>query len=69
MQKRTVGTGAEAMDLPIPGTTTRHRIGENLGAARIQRAPNDLREIDRAASQIEVHGARDPEHLQKLVRR
>jgi aryl-alcohol dehydrogenase-like predicted oxidoreductase len=55
--------------VPIPGTTKRHRFEENLGAARIQLSADDLREIDRAASQIEVHGARYPEHLQKLVGR
>jgi aryl-alcohol dehydrogenase-like predicted oxidoreductase len=55
--------------VPIPGTTKRHRLEENLGAARIQLSADDLREIDRAASQIEVHGARYPEHLQKLVGR
>jgi aryl-alcohol dehydrogenase-like predicted oxidoreductase len=52
---------------PIPGTTKRHRLEENLGALRIQLTSDDLREIDRAASQIEVHGARYPEHLQKMV--
>ena len=54
---------------PIPGTTKRHRLEENLGAATIQLSAEDLREIDRAASQIEVHGARYPEHLQKMVGR
>ncbi len=54
---------------PIPGTTKRHRLEENLGAARIQLSADDLREIDRAAAQIEVQGARYPEHLQKLVGR
>jgi len=55
--------------VPIPGTTKRHRLEENLGAAAIQLGADDLREIDRAASQIEVHGARYPEHLQKMVGR
>jgi aryl-alcohol dehydrogenase-like predicted oxidoreductase len=55
--------------VPIPGTTKRHRLEENLGAAAIQLSADDLREIDGAASQIEVHGARYPEHLQKLVGR
>ena len=55
--------------VPIPGTTKRHRLAENLGAARIPLTPGDLQEIDRARSQIEVHGARYPEHLQKLVGR
>jgi aryl-alcohol dehydrogenase-like predicted oxidoreductase len=55
--------------VPIPGTTKRHRLEENLGATAVQLSADDLHEIDRAASQIEVHGARYPEHLQKLVGR
>ena len=55
--------------VPIPGTTKRHRLEENLGAAEIQLTADDLREIDRAASQIAVQGARYPEHLQKMVGR
>jgi aryl-alcohol dehydrogenase-like predicted oxidoreductase len=54
---------------PIPGTTRRQRLEENLGALRIQLTSDDLRDIDHAASQIEVHGARYPEHLQKMVDR
>ena len=55
--------------VPIPGTTKRTRLEENLGAAQIQLTADDLREIDDAASQIKVHGARYPEHLMKLVGR
>ena len=55
--------------VPIPGTTKRHRLAENLGAVAIQLSAGDLREIDRAAAEIEVHGARYPEHLQKMVGR
>ena len=55
--------------VPIPGTTKPHRLQENLGGATLQLTTNDLREIDRAASQIEVHGARYPEHLLKMVGR
>jgi aryl-alcohol dehydrogenase-like predicted oxidoreductase len=55
--------------VPIPGTTKRHRLEENLGAAQMQLTADDLREIDRAASQIEVHGARYPEHLLRMVGR
>jgi len=55
--------------VPIPGTTKRHRLEENLGAVKIELTSDDLREIDRAASQIEVYGARYPEHLQKMVGR
>ena len=54
---------------PIPGTTKLNRLEENLGAERIRLTSDDLREIDRAAAQIEVHGARYPEHLMKLVGR
>ena len=55
--------------VPIPGTTKRHRLDENLGAARIHLTVEDLREIDRAAVEIEVHGARYPEHMLKMVGR
>ena len=55
--------------VPIPGTTKRHRLQENLGAVQVHLTADDLREIDRAASRIEVHGARYPEHLQKMVGR
>jgi aryl-alcohol dehydrogenase-like predicted oxidoreductase len=55
--------------VPIPGTTKRHRLEENVGAANIQLTPEDLGVIDRAASQIEVHGARYPEALLKMVGR
>jgi len=55
--------------VPIPGTTKRYRLEENLGATDIHLTVEDLREIDRAASQIEVHGARYPEALLKMVGR
>ena len=54
---------------PIPGTTKLHRLEENLGAASIQLTAEDLRDIDVAVSKIEVHGARYPEHLQRMVGR
>ncbi|MFQ6046800.1 MAG: aldo/keto reductase [Gemmatimonadales bacterium] len=55
--------------VPIPGTTKLHRLEENIGAAAIELAANDLREIESAASKIEVQGARYPEHIQKMIRR
>jgi len=55
--------------VPIPGTTKLHRLEENLGAANIQLTPEDLRELDTAASKIPVQGARYPEELQKMVGR
>jgi aryl-alcohol dehydrogenase-like predicted oxidoreductase len=59
----------KAWIVPIPGTTKRHRLEENLGAVNLRLTAEDLREIDRAASQIEVHGARYPEALLKMVGR
>ncbi len=53
--------------VPIPGTTKLHRLEENLGAADIELTPDDLRELDEAASRIEVHGARYPEELERRV--
>jgi aryl-alcohol dehydrogenase-like predicted oxidoreductase len=55
--------------VPIPGTTKLHRLSENCGAAAVQLTPEDLRELESAASKIPVQGARYPEHLQKLVGR
>jgi aryl-alcohol dehydrogenase-like predicted oxidoreductase len=55
--------------VPIPGTTKLHRMEENLGAGDIQLSPEDLRQLDMAASKIAVQGARYPEELQKMVGR
>jgi aryl-alcohol dehydrogenase-like predicted oxidoreductase len=55
--------------VPIPGTTKLRRLEENIGAASITLSAEDLREIDRAASKVEVQGARYPEHLNRLVGR
>ena len=54
---------------PIPGTTKVPRLHENLGAAEVYLSSDDLREIENAVSGIEVHGARYPEHLQRMVGR
>jgi aryl-alcohol dehydrogenase-like predicted oxidoreductase len=55
--------------VPIPGTTKLHRLGENLEAAGIALAPEDLREIENALSGIEIQGERYPAHLQQRVGR
>lgn len=55
--------------VPIPGTTKLRRLEENLGAADIELTPEDLQELDDAASRIDVQGARYPEHLEKRVGR
>ena len=55
--------------VPIRGTTKRTRLQENLGAEQVQLTAADLRDIEEAVSQINVHGARYPDHLQKMVGR
>jgi aryl-alcohol dehydrogenase-like predicted oxidoreductase len=55
--------------VPIPGTTKRHRLEDNLGAVNTQLLPDELRELETAASKIAVQGARYPEELQKMVGR
>ncbi|MGO9519661.1 MAG: aldo/keto reductase [Candidatus Korobacteraceae bacterium] len=53
--------------VPIPGTTKLSRLDENIGALAIELTPDDLREIDSAASRITVQGDRYPEHLQRMT--
>jgi len=55
--------------VPIPGTTKLHRLEENLGAVAVELTPDDLREIDAAASRITIQGARYPENQEKLTGR
>jgi aryl-alcohol dehydrogenase-like predicted oxidoreductase len=54
---------------PIPGTRRLERLDENIGATAIDLTPDDLREIESAASEIKVEGARYPEHLERLTGR
>jgi len=51
--------------VPIPGTTKLHRLEENIGAASVELTAEDLREIDTAASQIRVEGARYPDDMER----
>ncbi len=55
--------------VPIPGTTKLHRLEENIGAASIELSDADLRDIDNAASEITVQGARYSEGAQRLINR
>jgi aryl-alcohol dehydrogenase-like predicted oxidoreductase len=55
--------------IPIPGTTKLKRLEENIGAPEIELTPDDLREIEEAASEIEVQGDRYPEHLERMTGR
>jgi aryl-alcohol dehydrogenase-like predicted oxidoreductase len=53
--------------VPIPGTTKLKRLEENIAATEIELTQQDLREIESAASEIEVHGARYPEQLEQMT--
>ena len=55
--------------VPIPGTTKLNRLQENIGAAEIELTAGDLEEINNAAAQIQIEGARYPESLQRMVGR
>jgi aryl-alcohol dehydrogenase-like predicted oxidoreductase len=55
--------------VPIPGTTKLHHLKENFAAAGVEFTEADLRDIELAASQIEVHGARYSEAAQRMINR
>ena len=55
--------------VPIPGTRRLERLEENLGAADVELTAEDLREIDEAAANIEVQGARYPDFMKRLIGR
>jgi aryl-alcohol dehydrogenase-like predicted oxidoreductase len=59
--------GQKPWIVPIPGTTKLNRLDENLGAISVELTPDDLRDIDAAASGIEVQGARYPEHIERMT--
>jgi len=53
--------------VPIPGTTKLHRLEENIGAVDIVLTTDDLQNIEDAAAEIKIEGARYPAHLQQRV--
>ncbi len=53
--------------VPIPGTTKLNRLEENIGAVAVELTPDDLREIESAASKITIQGARYPEHIERMT--
>src|SRR6202043_2390530 len=55
--------------VPIPGTTKLERLDENIGAVTVELTADDLREIESAASEITVQGARYPEELERRTGR
>ena len=52
---------------PIPGTRRPERLDENLAAADLTLTTDDLRQLDEAAARIPVHGARYPDHLERMT--
>lgn len=55
--------------VPIPGTTKQHRLQENVAASAVELTEGDLRDIENAASQIKVEGARYSEAAQRMINR
>lgn len=53
--------------VPIPGTTKRHRLEENVGAADIELTSDSLREIEAAVAAVEIQGARYSESAQRMI--
>src|SRR5579863_1710180 len=55
--------------VPIPGTTKLHRLEENIGAVNVQLSPEEVRQLETAASKIPVQGERYPESAQRMINR
>lgn len=55
--------------VPIPGTTKRHRLEENIAASAVELAQSDLRDIEAGAARITVQGARYPEAALRMINR
>jgi aryl-alcohol dehydrogenase-like predicted oxidoreductase len=53
--------------VPIPGTTKRHRLEENLGAVNLALTARDLQELADALAKIDVQGERLPEAALKMT--
>ena len=51
--------------VPIPGTTKISRLEENVGGAAIELTDDDVRQIDEAAANIAIVGARYPEAAER----
>ncbi|MCE1252199.1 MAG: aldo/keto reductase [Anaerolineae bacterium] len=55
--------------VPIPGTTKRARLEENIGAVDVQLSAEDLRDIETASALINIQGERYPESMEKMTGR
>jgi aryl-alcohol dehydrogenase-like predicted oxidoreductase len=52
--------------VPIPGTTKVHRVEENIASASVELTPDDIGEINSAASTIPIQGDRLPESILRM---
>ena len=59
----------QAWIVPIPGTRRLERLTENNAAVNVELTPEDLAEMERAAAEITVQGARYPEELERQTGR
>lgn len=55
--------------VPIPGTTKRHRLEENLGAVEAELTPEEFSALEGASSAIKLEGARYPDFHEQLTGR
>jgi aryl-alcohol dehydrogenase-like predicted oxidoreductase len=55
--------------VPIPGTTKRHRLEENLSSVDVELTAGDMHEIEEALAGITVQGERLPEAALKMTGR
>ncbi|WP_084961051.1 aldo/keto reductase [Thermoactinospora rubra] len=53
--------------VPIPGTRRLERLEENLAAARVELTAGDLADIEAATAELDIQGARYPEHLERMT--
>ena len=53
--------------VPIPGTSKLHRLQENMGAAAILLAEDELAKINTALANITIVGERYPAHIQQAT--
>ena len=51
--------------VPIPGTTKEKHLESNIEAADVDLTPNDLDQIEKALTEINVQGARYPKELEE----
>lgn len=55
--------------VPIPGTTKRHRLDENIASTAIVLTQGELARIDAALAAVAVQGARYPEDQMRMIDR